>query len=182
MLFNNLIYKDNVANDKFIDNKRIADKLNLPLIETKTNLHQFYKKGLGFEQTHTLRNAVIPHVLSFKGIKFLYSSSFPLKDFAIKKWPDIGIVNSILLPLLSTENTKLFEVGNEYGRVEKTKIISKMPETYDLLDICIDTKHLKSEYYNCSKCYKCMRALVTFEKLGIINNYQKMFGMGLQKT
>lgn len=180
VLFNNLIYNDTIANNKFNHLKNLTDKIDLPLVRTKTNFHKLYaKKKIGFEQTHPIRNAVIAHLLSAKGIKLLYSSSFPLKDFEIKPWSDIAIVNKVLLPLLSTDKTEIVDVGSEYTRVQKTEIISKIDYSYDFLDICIGKKHLKSDYYNCSQCYKCMRALVTFEKLGVLEKYNKMFDLNI---
>lgn len=182
VLFNNLIYPDTVAKDKFVHIKKLTDTVRLPIIETKTNFHTLYaKKKIGFEQTHPIRNAAIAHLLSAKGLTFLYSSSFPKKDFEIKPWPDIAIVNKVLLPLLSSNNIDILDVGSEYTRVEKTKIVSKIDYSKDFLDICIGKKHLKSDYYNCSQCYKCMRALVTFEKLGVLDNYSKMFDLNLYK-
>lgn len=179
MLFNNLIYKDKVADDKLNHIKKLTDSLNIPIIKTRTNIHLFYNKDIGFEQTHSIRNAVIPHLLSNKGITFLYSSSFPKKDFEIKPWPDIAIVNTVLLPLLSTNNVKILEVGAEYTRVQKTKLVSSNVYSYDYLDICVRKKHLKKDFHNCSTCYKCMRALVTFEKLGVLEKYNKMFNVDL---
>jgi hypothetical protein len=180
VLFNNLIYPDAVAKDKLSHIKKLTDTLQLPIIETRTNFHKLYaKKKIGFEQTHPIRNAAIAHLLSAKGLTFLYSSSFPEKDFEIKPWPDIAIVNKVLLPLLSSNNIEILDVGSEYTRVEKTKIVSEIDYSQDFLDICIGKKHLKSDYYNCSQCYKCMRALVTFEKLGVLNNYNKVFDLGL---
>ena len=183
LLFNNLIYNEKIADDKFNFLANLANELKLPIIKTSTNFHKIYeKKKIGFEQTHPIRNAVIAHLLSANGITFLYSSSFPLKDFEIKPWPDIAIVNKVLLPLLSTDKVNILDVGSEYNRVDKMKIIANIPYTYDFLDICIGKKHLKSDYYNCSQCYKCMRALVTFEKLGVLNNYNKLFDINLYKT
>ena len=180
LLFNNLIYNDTVATDKFNHINKLTTELDIPLIQTNTNFHEIYaKKKIGFEQTHPIRNAAIAHLLGAKGIKFLYSSSFPTKDFEVKPWPDIAIVNKILLPLLSTDKVEIIDVGSEYNRVEKTKVVSQIPYTYNFLDICIGKKHLKSDYYNCSRCYKCMRALVTFEKIGVIEKYNKLFDLNL---
>ena len=180
LLFNNLIYKDKIANDKLHHIKKLTNEVGIPVIQTKTNFHSLYnKKNIGFEQTHTIRNVAIAHLLSANGIKFLYSSSFPVKDLEIKPWPDIAIVNSLLLPLLSSDSVELIEVGANYTRVQKTKKVSQNPYSYKFLDICIKKKHLKSEFYNCSQCYKCMRALVTFEKLGVINKYKDLFDLEL---
>jgi len=180
LLFNNLIYNDTIAQDKYNFLKPLADKLELPFIQTYTNFHELYaKKKIGFEQTHPIRNAVIAHLLSGKGSTFLYSSSFPLRDFEIKPWSDIAIVNKLLLPLLSSNNVDILDVGSEYTRVQKTNIIANNEYSYDYLDICIGKKHLKSDYYNCSQCYKCMRALMTFEKLGVIEKYSKLFDLDI---
>lgn len=180
LLFNNLIYRDNVFDNKRIRIQQIASKCNLPIIETKTNLHNLFpKKGIGFEQTHTVRNIVIAHALSQMGITFLYSSSFPKQDVEVKPWPDIAIVNPILLPLLSTSSVSAIDVGSEYTRIQKTNKVSQIDYSYDFLDICVDTKHVRTEYINCSQCYKCMRAMVTFEKIGILNHYNEIFNLEL---
>lgn len=180
LLFNNLIYNDNISNDKFNHIKKLVDQLNLPLIYTRTNLHKIYeKKKIGFEQTHPIRNAVIAHALSNHGVNFLYSSSFPKSEMKIKPWPDLAIANPILLPLISTPNVEVIDVGSEYTRIQKTYRVSKIEYSYDFLDICIGKKHLKSDFYNCSQCYKCMRALVTFEKIGVLEKYNKLFDLNL---
>lgn len=177
-LYNNLIYKDEIADNKYKFLSRIIkDKLHMPFIRTYTNMHKLYDRKLHFEQTCTLRNGAIPYLFNTK-VNFLYSSTFETKTAEIKKYQDMSIANIFILPLLSTETVIMNEVGNEYGRVEKTLVISNNSLTYKYLDICVKPKISKNNHiFNCSTCYKCMRACVTFEKLGILENFSNIFNI-----
>jgi hypothetical protein len=156
--------------------KKVADILGLDLIKIVSNIDFFYKhKELGFMQTHTIRNSVIPHLLSPAISKFYYSSAYQYKNIGVKRAIDIAYIDPIILPMLSTNNTKLISVGSEYTRVEKTKIISKMPITYDFLDVC--TTNNKTGVTNCSWCKKCLRTITTIDLLGKLPQYSAIFDL-----
>jgi len=90
-----------------------------------------------------------------------------------------------LLPLLSTENTELIIHGCQYSRPEKTVIVSKNPLTHKFLDICINDEHLlrsNSKILNCSKCFKCLRTMVTLEHFNLLDLYTDVFDLGIYRS
>lgn len=170
-------YADNEYQNRFKRMSNLIDnELGLPYIFLNSNLNKFYKhRKIGFEQTHTVRNAIIPHLLSGSGITFLYSSTFYYDKVSIQKYNDISIADTIILPLLSTDNCKLVSAGSEYTRLEKTLKISTNKTAFDYLDICIS--HAAEGYINCGHCRKCKRALRTFEINNTISNFKNIFNM-----
>lgn len=176
-LFNNINHKDYKIDIKLNNISKIVKKYNFPLIQTKTNLHNFYKKhrNIGFEQTHTIRNASVPHFLSGVHNIFLYSSTFHKDLIQIVKSNDLAIVDDILLPLLSTPLVECRAVGSEYTRVDKTIKVSEMEDAYKYLDTCIGDQ--SKLMLNCGVCRKCTRALATFELVNKKENFDRIFNL-----
>ena len=179
-IFNNLTFSHKRINYKVANIKKIIEKYNLLFFQTYSNLHFFYHKipGIGFEQTHTIRNAAIPHFLGGVPSKFLYSSTFHSDMTEIKQFPDIAIVDTILLPLLSSNRVECKSVGSEYTRVEKTLKVAHMPDSYLHLDTCIGPfKVNKRNFLNCGTCRKCKRALLTFELENLETKFAQSFDL-----
>lgn len=176
-LFNNLTYGKGRIQQKIENIETIKNKYQIPLFQTWSNLHRFYKKGhkIGFEQTHTMRNAAIPHFLGGTPNLFLYSSTFhkELNNPVVSK--DIAIIDDLLLPLLSSNSVTCMSVGSEYTRLDKTIKISKLDDAYNHLDICIGKQTRK--FINCGTCRKCTRALLTFELLNQQHNFKNVFNL-----
>ena len=179
-IFNNLTYSSKRVTGKIKNIKKIVDKYNLPFFQTWTNLHSFYPKDINFEQSHTLRNAAIPHFLSGIPNKFLYSSTFHKDLIKIRKSKDLGIVDDILLPLLSSNRVDCVAVGSEYTRLEKTLRIGDIEDAYLHLDTCI--KKARAPFLNCGSCRKCKRALLTFETINKVENFSKIFDLEKWKS
>jgi len=175
-LFNNLTYGKTRVDIKLRNIKKLQSKYKFNLIETWTNLHSFYRKGkkIGFEQTHTMRNAAIPHFLG-QNTEFLYSSTFHEDMITIKRSDDLSVVDDILLPILSTKRVKCKAVGSEYTRLQKTLMLVDIEDSYEHLDTCIGKRETK--FINCGKCRKCTRALLTFELVNKKNKFKKVFNI-----
>lgn len=156
-----------------------AQSFNLPLIWVNSNLDDFYAKTpqLNFAQTHTMRNASVPHLLS-KGIgKFFYSSAFPVNQTVVGKKKYMGYIDPIILPLMTTNALQTFLVGATYTRVEKTLKVGQIVSSYTILDVC--TKPHGEQ--QCSSCKKCLRTLLTLEIGGFLSYYHKRFNLTLYK-
>jgi len=175
-LFNNLTYGKTRVNLKLKNIKKLQSKYEFNLIETWTNLHSFYRKGkkIGFEQTHTMRNAAIPHFLG-QNTEFLYSSTFHKDMIAIKESNDLAIADDILLPLLSTKHVNCKAVGSEYTRLQKTLMIADITDSYNHLDTCIGKQF--APFINCGTCRKCTRALLTFELVNKTNKFKDIINI-----
>lgn len=176
-LFNNLTHKEDRLNIKLKNISRVVEKYNFPFLKTHTNLHYFYKKhrGIGFEQTHTMRNAAIAHFLSGQPNIFLYSSTFHKDLIQVTESNDLAIADDILLPLLSTPASECIAVGSEYTRLDKTLNVSKMEDAYSHLDTCIGKQ--SEDMLNCGICRKCMRALLTFELINVSDKFKNIFNL-----
>lgn len=176
-LFNNLTYGSNKIAQKITNINKIKDKYNFPLFQTWSNLHNFYKKGhkIGFEQTHTMRNAAVAHFLGGNPNLFLYSSTFHKDLVQPIESHDLAIIDDLLLPLLSSYTVECRSVGSEYTRLDKTFKVSKLKDAYNHLDTCIGKR--TRQFINCGICRKCTRALLTFELLHQKNNFQNIFNL-----
>lgn len=153
--------------------KKHPEKIGLPFVAVNSNMDTFYKKSLGFQRTHTLRNTAVALLLQ-KGIgKYLYASTYEYKDVFVGKTYDISYSDPILLPLVSNEIMKAISVGSEYSRVQKTRIISEITDTYGFLDVCTNSKSRSKQ--NCGFCWKCNRTILTLEIAGKADLYEDVF-------
>lgn len=154
--------------------KKHPEKMGLPFVAINSNMDDFYKKkGLGFQKTHTVRNAAVALLLQ-KGIgKYLYASTYQYKDIFIGITYDLAYSDPILLPLISTESMKAISVGSEYSRVQKTIMVSELPDTYNFLDVCINSRPGIKQ--NCGFCWKCNRTILTLQIAGKADLYENVF-------
>ncbi len=70
--------------------------------------------------------------------------------------------------LLSTESLEVVHDGASFTRMEKTRVLSSWPETYDKLRVCF----AKDGLNNCSQCEKCLRTMLTLDMLGTLTKYR----------
>jgi len=150
---------------------KVAKMIGVPIIAVNSNLDSILK--MNFQLTHSIRNTVIP--LLFQRIcgKFLYSSAYHYADIHVGKTYDMAYTDAICMSLLSTETTECLSVGGQYTRFEKTERISLYQETFKSLDVCVKP----SSKTNCSECWKCLRTELTFEILGVLDNYREVFNL-----
>lgn len=165
---------------RYIQLLPVANRIGLPFVRVNSNLDFFYKKKYNFQQTHTMRNASVALLLQGGLKQYMYASAYAYSDIFIGPAKDIAYVDSILLPLLSTENIDLSSVGSEYTRVEKTMRVSKIHDSYTMLDVCVKPVY-SSTVTNCSTCWKCLRTLATLEILDMLEPYSASFNLDLYK-
>jgi len=101
----------------------------------------------------------------------MYSSTFDYSNSFVGATYDMAYSDAIALPLLSTERLETLSVGGEYTRVEKTLRVADISDSYEFLDVCADG----SKVGNCSRCWKCMRTLLTLDIAGLISRYSNLF-------
>ncbi|MFC3884175.1 hypothetical protein ACFOU2_12020 [Bacillus songklensis] len=156
--------------------KACADELGKELIMVNSNLSEILH--MDFEQTHTLRSmsAVLALQKLFKvyyyssSVHIKYSSSVYIKNFGLsRKHPDDYDIFS--LSMLSTENTSLFSSCANYTRVDKIRMVAKFEPSYKYLNVCVKDK------FNCGKCSKCLRTLLTLEIIGALDKYASIFNL-----
>lgn len=167
---------DSLFNIRFSKIFPVAERFGLPFIKVNSNLDSFYRdtpqRNLGFGQTHTIRNATVPLILQNGIGRFYYETGYSNNEISIKPTDEISHVDPILLGLLSTETVDMLSVGGEYTRVEKTKIVANIPESYNSLDVCLAAR---ADGSNCSTCFKCMRTQLTLDIAGCKQLYDGVF-------
>lgn len=154
----------------------IAERMGLPLVRVNSNLDSYFE--LGFEQTHTCRNAAVAHLLQGGIGRFMYASAVPYQETFVGPSRSTAYSDPISLPMLSSEVVDLFSSGAELSRVEKTLRVAELEDSYDSLDVCVSGRFvMETGGTNCSKCRKCMRTLLTLEIAGALERYSEAFDM-----
>ncbi|RXZ51875.1 hypothetical protein ESO86_00005, partial [Agromyces binzhouensis] len=149
-----------------------AESMGLPLFDVDSNVDDLYSApGLGFQQTHTMRNAAVAHLLAGGIRHFLYASSVPYADVAATPSFDVSFADPILLPFLSHRSLTLQPAVTDLDRWQKTELVTHVPHSYDRLDVCIESV----DGTNCSRCWKCRRTMITLDLLGALDRYRSVF-------
>lgn len=103
-----------------------AERIGLPLLMINSNLDSFMPKNLGFQKTHTMRNASVAHLLQGGIGRYMYTSTYKYSDMFIGPTYDTAYSDLATLPLLSTDTLDAFSVGSEYSRVQKTLRVAEL--------------------------------------------------------
>lgn len=152
----------------------VSDELGLRLIRVSSNMAHFL--GMGFQKTHTARNASVAHLLAPVADTFYYASSDTYLDAGVFPTYDVAYADSILLPLLSNDVMQLQSSGSRFTRGEKTKKILDVPKIGERLDVCVNHGHQSSKI-NCGRCWKCMRTELTLEAFGALAQFEPVFDL-----
>lgn len=159
-------------------------KVDKPVVCLESNFSILYSE-FNFDQSGDMRN--FSAALSMQKLfgKYLYGSSFTIKDFKFEQ-AQTGYYETLLAPLLSTDNTDIVIANPDMSRIEKTKFIIKYKDVQENLYVCwkelIANKNPESEialikdaYLNCSRCDKCLRTLLAIDILGKLNEFNQIF-------
>jgi hypothetical protein len=152
--------------------KGYASEIGLEFIKIDSNLSDVLR--LSFQHTYVPRNISAILLLQKLFSKYYVSSSYRYEDCVIKPHYEIGLVDPMAVHLLSTETLECISTGSQYSRVEKTKLIAKIPGVNRWLNVCVSSS---SGGKNCSVCMKCCRTLLTLEMLGILENFDQVFNL-----
>ena len=147
--------------------------MGLPFAAVNSNLAAFHR--LRFEQTHTLRNTSVAFLLQGGIGRFLYASAVPYGSVMLRATGDIAYADPIVLPLVSTRALQSESSGSSYRRVDKTMLVAGINDSYSNLDVCADG----DKAGNCSRCWKCMRTMLTLEIGGQLEQYDQVFDLDL---
>ena len=174
LLFNNVGShgkgNERLFEERYEKNKEITKIIGLPFLKINSNVENFYN-NFSFQQTVTPRNVSVPLILQGGIGGFLVSSAISYKDIKVEQLPAIARIDTLLLPLLSTKALDIISTGSEYSRVEKTLKVAEIKDSYSSLDVCVDPNSAG----NCSKCWKCMRTMLTLDIAGLLDKYQNVF-------
>ena len=161
--------------------KRLASfpkEIGLDFIPVNSNIHCFHPWG--HLEVCTLANLSAVLFLQ-RGIKRYYLASSGHPFSAIwhylgdnRRPDDIALLNTYLLPWMSTESCDFLEDGSFYDRSQKTAQIADYPPVAKYLNVCCNYDTLDT---NCSICNKCCRTLLTLELLGKLEAFSNVFDL-----
>lgn len=75
------------------------------------------------------------------------------------------------LQCFSTSGLRIYNDGGAKTRLQKTKDIANYTLVKKFLHVCT------VKPYNCSKCPKCKRTMLTLEALGVLSSYRAVFNV-----
>lgn len=153
--------------------KPLTERIGLPFVWIDSNLASFYPKAYDFLQTHSIRNVSAALLLQNGIRRYLFASGYNYAQVFVGACKEMAYIDTIALPLLSTEALDAISVGSESTRVEKTIRVEKIADSHSMLDVCVN--HRKAG--NCSVCWKCMRTLLTLDIAGLLESYSDSFDL-----
>jgi hypothetical protein len=85
----------------------------------------------------------------------------------------------MLLPLIGTEEMRLLSYGAGLARYQKMEIVARDSWAKTWLDVCVAPAKVRiaGKFRNCSKCWKCRRAMVNFELLDVLDDFSAVFDL-----
>ena len=161
--------------ERLAANSLMARSMGLDLVGIDSNLDSFFPPNT-FTMSHSLRSAALAHLMDGEVGRYLSSAGTLYSEVVSVRPPDIAYIDPIVLPLLSSVTLVTESVGAEANRVEKTSRISHIPQAQHGLDVCVV---FPPDRLNCSRCYKCLRTLLTLEILGRLDDFATMFDLAV---
>lgn len=172
--------------DRYNMNKPAADELGLPFHMIDSNFHAFtfkmYPNGGAVGKAGYIANYSCILELG-RAVKKYYTSNcfsynqiltvgtqFHNADFA-------EFSESYSVPLIQTEKTELIIDGCQYTRTQKTEKLADWDIAQKYLNPCSQKSHNTSDAHNCSRCQKCMLALLTFDATGKLEKFSDVFDL-----
>lgn len=145
-----------------------SSEAGLPYLEVSSNLSDFYTVPFGL--SHTYRDAAPVLALQKLFRNYYYASGATVYSF-LKDCEDPAYLDSYILPLLSTRNTRFYSSESTIGRLDKTRIVAKNPLSRKHLNVCNRSAR------NCGNCNKCLRTLMTLDAIGRIDEFDEVFDL-----
>ncbi len=162
--------------------KNFAARHGLGVFDVTSNLAAFYE-GLTFEGSHTFCNSATALTGEAHLDYYLYSSAKPLAEIGVRKSDALTHLDSIILPMLSTESLCFISSGASLNRFEKTELVARLPDATDLLDVCQSPApdRIHQHKSNCSRCTKCIRTMTTLDLLSALDDFKDVFDVAFYR-
>lgn len=157
-----------VKEEIFARAKKVAKSLNLPLVESNTNIYQIY--GI-FGKIHTYSTAFTVLALQKLWKIYLFAGAGDYSSFSLFHHDKIDCAWYDLLSLncFSTSNLRFYSEGGAQTRGEKTIDIADHPLVQKELHVCF--KGIE----HCGKCKKCQRTMLMLDGIGKLEAFDKIF-------
>ncbi|MFZ7942508.1 hypothetical protein [Neobacillus sp. 19] len=159
---------ENLFFERAIMARKCADELGKEFISVNSNISEILQ--LEFQPTHSFRSISAVLVLQKLFGVYYYSSSYHAKHFKLSN-KDSAYYDIFNMSMLSTENSKFYSTCPTATRVEKTRMVAKYVPSHKYLNVCVH------DGFNCGKCFKCTRTLLTLEIIGELDKFSHLFNI-----
>jgi hypothetical protein len=146
----------------------IADDTNLNLIPIYTNAYAYIRDlDLDFQfwklEFHGSFLAAVAHTLTNRLTSVsIASSSYNLTN--INPWGSHPLID----PYFSSTDLHIRHEDAALSRLAKTKLIAEWDTALKNLRVCNEKSSYLEGNYNCGKCEKCLRTMIAFMALGVL--------------
>lgn len=160
---------------RYVENKKAADEMGLPLIQLESNIH-FFQEEIGLDRIGHFEIWSCIICLQRKIRRYYYSSAhcYDEIDMAHKLYHNYYLdsyCGYYIVPLIQTEDIEIIFDGAQYRRTEKTAHIAEWDIVQKHLNVCFSCAK------NCSYCPKCLRTLFALEALGKLDDFAQVFDL-----
>jgi len=166
--------KNKIKEETYAHAKEAAKALNLPLIETNSNIYECL--ACGHQWTYFMGYAILSMQKLWK--TFLFASSYDYSKFTLdnhdSKCP--GYYDLLSMNCFSTSQLRIYSEGGGVDRVEKTSVVADFYIAPKYLLVC----WVKGS--NCGVCSKCRRTMLTLDILGKLDNFKDSFPVDYYRT
>lgn len=168
-----LIYK------RRLDNAMLFSKsIGKNIIEISTNLSELIQ--IEFQSSHSIRN--LSCILNLQNLfsHYLYASAQKVQYHSVNSKDGSGW-DIYINKLLETETTSFSTSMVQYSRFERVKLISNEKGVNHFLDVCVSPDP-NGKKLNCSRCYKCLRTLISLEVIEKLHEFSEVFDLDTYKA
>lgn len=144
----------------------------LEFISVDSNLSSLLR--MDFQQTHTPRNLSVALLMQPLFGRYYYASTYRYRDCHVGPAHDMAYADPCAVHLLSTERLDAISTGSQHTRVEKTRLVARVPGAPRWLNVCAN---VTAGGRNCTTCAKCCRTLLTLELLGELGAFSGTFDL-----
>lgn len=139
-------------------NSKYAKSKGKEFVRIRSNIRKYITDfGLSWVIGNGAGLSCIAHALAFNKMYFAGSHS----ALGLFPWGSHPMID----PWFGSELVEIIHDGVAVKRTEKIKKISEDPETLNILRVC-----WQDSGYNCGKCEKCLRTMLTLRLLGVKTN------------
>jgi hypothetical protein len=150
----------------------VAYKMGLPLVDIRSNVSEWVPGS--FARLHTLRNAAAAYLIYPQVGTYVYANGIRIEDTTLSAF-DSAYIDSLLLPLLSTNYLEFIQGTPAWGAPEKTRSVLDDPLAQAYLNVCYFAGK------NCGICEKCLRRTLLIDSFGRLDDFAKVFDRSVFK-
>jgi hypothetical protein len=140
--------------------------IGIPLVSVDSNVDEWVPGE--FARLHTVRNLAAAHLLAGTVRHYFYANGVRITQTSMAA-RDTAYIDSLLIPLLSTEALLFHQSTPDMGAPEKTESILGWDIAHRHMNVCYFSET------NCGHCEKCLRRMLLLDVAGALEKFCRTF-------